>query len=376
MSPTALVIGGTGPTGPFVVEGLAERGYAVTILHGGQHEVDFAVDGIRHIHADPHFTETLEDGLGDETFDLVVAQYGRLKVTAEVLRGRTDRLIAVGGATAIYAGDADARWGRVGKPALFPESEPILAVEGGSSLESKIGSKMVEAMNVLFRNSRKGEYSATYVGYPLNYGPRNPGPYDWAIVRRILDGRRQIVVADGGIKLESRILSENAAQSVLLVVDEPEKSAGKRYSVADRYTFTMRQRIEFIARCMGVEVELIDLPYPLAWPCHPYWRGVRGHRVCDSSLIRHELAYEDTVEADEGFGSSIEWLIANPPEGGGEAERQVGDQFDYDREDELIRSWSKLEGELDTAAPEAFVAGHQYRHPKTPGEVWKPKGSE
>src|SRR4051794_7774522 len=36
----ALVVGGTGPTGPYVVNGLVERGYEVAILHSGRHEVD------------------------------------------------------------------------------------------------------------------------------------------------------------------------------------------------------------------------------------------------------------------------------------------------------------------------------------------------
>ena len=36
---STLVIGGTGPTGPFVVNGLLERGHDVTICHTGNHEV-------------------------------------------------------------------------------------------------------------------------------------------------------------------------------------------------------------------------------------------------------------------------------------------------------------------------------------------------
>ena len=50
---TALVIGGTGPTGPYVVNGLAERGYKVTILHTGRHETDLLGPEIEHIHTDP-----------------------------------------------------------------------------------------------------------------------------------------------------------------------------------------------------------------------------------------------------------------------------------------------------------------------------------
>ena len=34
----ALVIGGTGPTGHFIVNGLRARGYGVTLFHSGRHE--------------------------------------------------------------------------------------------------------------------------------------------------------------------------------------------------------------------------------------------------------------------------------------------------------------------------------------------------
>ena len=55
----ALVIGGTGPSGPHIVNGLISRGYDVSVLHGGQHEIRFDEE-IEHIHVDPHFQETLE----------------------------------------------------------------------------------------------------------------------------------------------------------------------------------------------------------------------------------------------------------------------------------------------------------------------------
>jgi len=38
----ALVIGGSGPTGPHVLAGLLERGYDVAMLHRGVHEPDGA----------------------------------------------------------------------------------------------------------------------------------------------------------------------------------------------------------------------------------------------------------------------------------------------------------------------------------------------
>ncbi|MFT5603280.1 MAG: nucleoside-diphosphate-sugar epimerase [Paracoccaceae bacterium] len=39
MHKTALVIGGAGPTGQFIVNSILERGYKLAILHAGNHQV-------------------------------------------------------------------------------------------------------------------------------------------------------------------------------------------------------------------------------------------------------------------------------------------------------------------------------------------------
>lgn len=81
----ALVIGGTGPTGPMVVEGLIRRGYQITILHSGKHEVEFS-SPVEHIHGSAHFPKALKAALGARAFDLVIAMYGRLRHIAEIVR--------------------------------------------------------------------------------------------------------------------------------------------------------------------------------------------------------------------------------------------------------------------------------------------------
>jgi nucleoside-diphosphate-sugar epimerase len=369
MNKRTLVIGGTGPTGPFIVDGLTDRGYEVTVFHSGKHEVEFKSPDVRHIHDDPHFEEGLKRGIGDQDFDLVVAQYGRLKLIAEFFAGRTDRLVAIGGATAIYGAETDERWGPLGRPALFPEQTPILAANDGSGGMTKIAYRMVEAMQAVFDVHDRGGYAASYLAYPLNYGPRNPGQYDWSIVRRLLEGRRRIVIADGGLKVESRVFSQNAAQAVLLAIDNPDIAAGKRYNVADKYSYTMRQRIEYIAKVLGCDIELIDMPYELAWPAHPYWRHTPGHRLTDSSVIRHELGYTESVEPAAGFAESIEWLVNNRPESRGGFEEQLGDRFDYDAEDALIDSWLGATVDLVANKPVRGEHRHQYAHPKAPADA-------
>jgi hypothetical protein len=187
----------------------------------------------------------------------------------------------------------------------------------------------------------------------------------------VLDGRRRFVVADGAIKLDSRIYTANAAAAVLLAVDEPQRAAGGRFAVADENAFTMGQRIEMIARHLGHELELVDMPYELAWPCHPLWRHFRGHRLTQSSAIREELGYRDPVGPDEALATTIDWLVANPPERGGELERQIADPFDYEREDELIERWRGARERLGDVEAQLPEQGHQYRHPKQAGEAWK-----
>jgi hypothetical protein len=366
MSPSALVIGGTGPTGPGVVSGLLERGFEVTILHGGQHEVELPPEA-QHIHTDPHWPDTLASGLGPREFDLVIAQYGRLKVTSEVLGRRADRLIAVGGAHGSLAHPADPRWGPLGRPALPSENDEHLEQDPA---RGTLAVKMADAERALFEAHEAGAFDATLLAYPVVYGPRQVAPHEWCIVRRILDGRRRILVADGAIRMESRLYTAHAVHAVLLAVDGRAAASGRKFVVADDEVFTMRQRIEFVAARLGADVELVDMPYALATPCHPYWRHGSDHRLRSNDRIRAELGYADTTPAAEALGLTVDWLVEHPPTPGGPEEIRLGDPFDYAHEDDLTGRWAAVRRDwCDDAAP--FTPTHAYRHPR-PGEAWNP----
>src|SRR5215467_6686277 len=117
----ALVVGGTGPSGPFLVNGLRDRGYEVAIFHRGTHEIPEIPEGVEHIHGDPHFRETIDTALSKRSFDVVIATYGRIRLVAEALQDRTGQFIAIGGMPA-YRGYFDAS-------ANFPRGLPIPARE-------------------------------------------------------------------------------------------------------------------------------------------------------------------------------------------------------------------------------------------------------
>ena len=190
-----LVIGGTGPTGPFVVKGLLERGFKVSILNRGSHDTDEIPTSVERIIGDPHFEETLRNVLFGRHFDLIIASYGRLRIIAELAGDYTDRLISIGGAPG-YKGTRYPE-------ALFPNGLQVPLPEDapkvGSKDEFRFGFLVKISEDAVMKGHEAGRYMATHLRYPLIYGPRQPLPCDWWVVRRILDKRPYIVLPDGGL---------------------------------------------------------------------------------------------------------------------------------------------------------------------------------
>lgn len=353
-----LIIGGTGPTGPYIVDGLLQRGCEVAVLHRGTHEVDFS-GPVEHIHGDPHFVETLQQSLGPRTFDLVVATYGRLRHVVEVMKGRTSRLIAVGGLPyrALVEGEKDPD----GVPVPVPETAPLYTDEAGN----RFSYLMMLSERALMKAHEQGHYLATLFRFPLVFGPRQLAPPEWSLIRRILDGRKQLIIPDGGWRLERRGYAENMAHAVLLAVDNPSNSAGQVYNVADETILSIRDWAAHIARTMDHEWELLSMPFAIARPSRPY-AGRAHHRVLDISKVQEHLGYRDVVTCPEAIRRTVDWYLAHRPDPGGEVEKQLGDPFDYATEDRLIAEYRKATDHLREIGEVKFKWRHAYDHPTRP----------
>jgi len=353
-----LVIGGTGPTGPYVVNGLIERGNKVTVLHRGSHEVEF-IEPVEHLHGDPHFKETLEETLGNRTFDLVVGMYGRTRYVTEVIKGHTPRFIAVGA----YSYED-------GLPQPIPETAPLRQ-------DLKLTYMIWLTEQAVMEAHQQGHYSATLLRYPWIYGPRQMMPREWSIIRRILDGRKYLLLPDSGLHIDSMGYAENAAHATLLAVDKPEESAGQIYNVRDEVALTVRQRVELIAKVMNYEWELVNIPSELARATYPFVlpnarRDVPlpflQHRLIDISKIKTQLGYRDVVPVEEAIERTVKWFLEHRPLPGGEEETNLGDPFDYAAEDSIIQEIKKCYKKVQ-AIPYAYLQiVHGYAHPKKDGE--------
>lgn len=362
---TALVIGGTGPSGPDVVRGLLERGFETTIFHGGAHEVPLPAE-VRHIHGDPHFPDTIADALGDREFDVVIAQYGRLRHIAEHLRSRAGHVVAIGGAISPLAPPEDRRWGPLGRPAVVRENQRYMLSD---PTDGKLGFRIAQAAAEFLATGDSGGFRATYIAYPTLYGPRQPGSPEWSIVRRLRDRRRRIILPDGSLRIESRAFVRNVGLAPLLAVDRPSASGGRSYVVADHDLYTVRQRVEFIARHLGVDVDFVDMPYRFATPSHALYRQGPGHRATRGERIRDELGYSDRFDTASALAQTVDWLAAAPAAEIDEVEAQLGDRFDYDFEDALIAWWANATASPPQPGDGPYRYSHIYRHPTRPDEA-------
>jgi nucleoside-diphosphate-sugar epimerase len=338
-----LVIGGTGPTGIPLVRGLVARGHQVTILHRGTHERDETPAEVEHLHCDPFDAESLGGALTGTTFDVTYAMYGRLRMIADVLFGRTGRLISVGGVPA-YRGWMNP-WliEPAGLPVPVGEDAPTVAVPE----DDEKGYRIVRTEEAVFARHP----DATHFRYPYVYGPYQLMPREWIVVRRVLDGRERIVVADEGLTLHHHGYSENIAHALLLALEHPDAAAGKVFNVADEEVLSVRQVVEIIAAALDHTFEIVSMPYDLAVPAWPLLaQPLPTHRVLDLTRLRAELGYRDLVPAREALARTARWLAANPLRGTTE-EQTLSDPFDYDAEDRLVDAWLRARG---TIPPVAF----------------------
>jgi nucleoside-diphosphate-sugar epimerase len=358
----ALVVGGTGPTGPYIVNGLLDRGYEVAIFHRGTHEIPEIPPQVEHIHGDPHFLETIEESLDGRTFDLAIVTYGRIRFLAQALQGKVGRFISVGGVASYRGYLVPESLEPVGMSCPVDEHASVVTSEA----EHRFSYLIVQTEQTVLEHHPR----AAHFRYPYVYGPRQLIPREWLIMRRILDRRPHIIMADGGLSISSRGYVANLAHSVLLAADKPTESAGQIYNCGDEQQFTLRQIVEMICTKMNHNLEIINMPHELALPAKVLTaENSTHHRFMDISKIKAQLGYQDITPPAEALGLTVDWLLKNRPEPGGELEQRLEDPFNYVGEDSLIEVWREASERVAQVPFEISAErAHPYAHPKKPGE--------
>ncbi|HVM52960.1 MAG TPA: NAD-dependent epimerase/dehydratase family protein [Acidimicrobiales bacterium] len=371
MPRSAIVVGGTGPTGPGTVNGLLARGVDVTILHSGLHETTFDRE-VEHIHTDAHSLEAMETELAGRTFDVGIAMYGRLRHVATALARRVGQLIAVGGV--FYEGWINDQFhttpnGEIAETPRPPYTFPPVPMPEDAPMDTNpdngFARRALASERLVMDLHARGVVSATMLRFPKVYGPGAIAPIEWSVVRRALDRRPAMIVPDGGLVQETKVHAANASAAVLAVVDHPDEAAGETVNVGDDRPVTTREWITILASALDHRFDLVSLPFDVAAPSFPYARDpwTICHHVLDLTKLRTRLRWRPVVGVEDGLAATAHHLAAHPLETGGEQERQAGDPFDYEWEDEFLEAARALRSRLEALPEPAFRYRHPYRHP-------------
>jgi nucleoside-diphosphate-sugar epimerase len=178
--------------------------------------------------------------------------YGRLRRIAELSRGKVGQFVSVGGVPAYRGWMHPWLHDPPGLPVPVAEDAPTVS----EPHEDEKGYRIVRTEQAVFESHPR----AAHFRYPFVYGPYQLAPREWLVVRRILDGRQRIVVADGGLTLLHHGYTENLAHALLLAIEQPEAAAGLVFNVGDEEVLTVRQVIEVISHALGHPLEIISMP--------------------------------------------------------------------------------------------------------------------
>ena len=321
-----LVIGGTGPSGACIVERLLARGDEVTILHTGRHEIDFC-GPVEHLHGDPRELEDLQALIGKRQFDVAVSTSGRIRHVVSVLRGKVGRLVAISGLP--YYRNSHIAPGEIGIPVPIRETDP----PEDNPLHTH-GFYVYRGEQSVMAAHARGDFDATILRYTMVYGRHTYVPFEWFLVRRVLDGRRVIALEADGLMVPQRGHAANLAEAVMLSLEHP-AARGRAYNVGDSQALSLRALTALIAESLGHQWEMVEVPLHHS-PCrNPF--AMRQNTLFDLSAIRDELGYRDVIDVRTATAEFVRWLHDHPIARGGPEEATLGPlAFDYAAEDRVI----------------------------------------
>lgn len=336
---TSLIIGGTGPSGSCTVERMLARGDNVTIFHTGAHEIPFS-QPVEHIHADPRRLEDLQAHLGNRRFDLAVSTSGRIKYVVDALGGHVARLISISGLPVYQGWLAAPR--EPGVPVPIREEDPK-----ETDPDQKHGYLVNLGEQAVMEAHHRGAFEATILRYTMVYGRYAYVPFEWFLVRRILDGRRRLALEGDGLMVPQRGYAENLAEAVMLASESP-AAVGRSYNVGDEQSMSLRALATVIAEAMEHDWEMVPVPLHLS-PCrNPF--AMRQNTLFDLSRIRNELGYRDVVPVVEATVRTVRWLRDHPVTRGGPEEAKLGPAaFDYKAEDRVIEECRAFHKRVEVA---------------------------
>ena len=334
-----LAIGATGFIGRHVVSRLVDAGHEVAVLHRGQTPLPSSA-GVTGIVGDRAELSAMRgrfrDWSPDVAIDMILSSAAQAQATLDLLRGIVRRIVAVSSCD-VYRAMAVLHGLDKGPLEAIPITEE-------SALRTQSQTYSPEALTVARAIFPwvDAEYDkvqvertigsdpglpATILRLPMVYGPGDPLHRLYPFVKRVQDGRPAILIEEMYSRwVPCRGYVGNVAEAIALAATS-DGAAGRVYNVGDPAPFTEAEWIAKIGRVLVLPREKAP-----AFLVRPY--RFEQDLFTDTSRIRAELGYSESVGVDEALRRTVEWEGDHPP-------AQIDpSQFDYAAEDAAIAAGS------------------------------------
>lgn len=305
--PRALILGGSGAVGRALAMRLLQEGWEVDLTgrNAGRFDTTVAALGARYVQSDRRESRELNSVFGSGA-DLLVdcvcytAAEARQLVTLAKTAGSTVMISS----KALYVDDHGKHSNSPGGPSFdgpIRESQPTMA-------PSDFDFDTAEGYGA---NKAAAELVLLESGLPISivrpskiHGVGAQNPREWFFVKRILDRRPTVLLANAGIA-ESPTASVNLAEIILVAAARP---AQRILNAADPDAPDVRTMAGVVANHMGYEWNEVLLP-----PGSPEGLGRtpwdKSSPVILDTTAAIELGYEPIGDYASTVGDEIDWLV-------------------------------------------------------------------
>jgi nucleoside-diphosphate-sugar epimerase len=334
-----LLIGGSGFIGRFTAEQLLQSGHQVTVFHRGNTKLP---QGTEEILGNRQFLQDHQPEFRRQEFEVVVdfvLSSGRqAQQLMDTFRGIVGRVVALSSMDVYRAMGVFYGFEPGGLQELplteasdLRTSRNVYSAEALKKVRSVyewIGDEY-DKIPVEQAVLSDPKLSGTVLRLPMIYGPGDPLHRFHPTLKRIGDGRKQIIFSDDVATIRTpRGYVEDVGAAIALAATSPH-SARRIYNVCENESFGELDWARKIAAATNWTGEFIVLPHDRT-PKHLLWPGnTAQHLVASSDRVRKELGYRELLARDEGIRRTIAWERANPP-------AAPTAQFDYEAEDAAL----------------------------------------
>jgi nucleoside-diphosphate-sugar epimerase len=338
-----VVLGGTGFIGSHIVQRLLSSGYNVTVFHRGNGGK--LPSGVQVICGDRNCLDQYRgDFLGirpEVVIDAIAFTQHQAELLTATFRGIAERTIVLSSGDVYRANDILFR--RVPgdiEPTPSIESSPLrdqFFPYRGKPISKPYGFDWDDYDKILVERAvlENTDLPGTILRLPMVYGPgtREPAQQRFFAYLKRMDDRRPAILLD---ERTARWRAPwgyigDIAEAVRLAIED-DRAASEIYNVGEADLLDMHGWIRELAAVAGWNGELVVKDQPCPPPNLPREMNLDQHLTMDTTKIRRELAYQETLPRHEALAQTVYWDREHSPNELDPA------QFDYSLEDAILNS--------------------------------------